>query len=50
MTIAQALARKGYAADRIEHIISEAKASSNPAYIFSYWGINGEKYAKQLTA
>lgn len=48
MTIAQALAKKGHAADRIKEVIELAKKSSNPAYILHYWGINGERYAKQL--
>lgn len=50
MTIEQALAKRGYGADRIKEVIEEAKKSSNPEYILSYWGINGERYAKQLTA
>lgn len=48
MTIAQALAKKGHGADTIIYIIDLAKKSSNPAYILHYWGINGEKYARQL--
>lgn len=48
MTIRQALARKGYSDDMIDNIIGEARNSSNPEYILSYWGINGEKYANQL--
>lgn len=48
MTIREALAKRGYGKDRIEEVIKEAKESSNPAYILHYWGINGERYAKQL--
>lgn len=50
MTLRQALAHKGHDAEGIERIINEARNSSNPAYILSYWGVNGEKYAKELMA
>lgn len=50
MTLRQALARKGHNNERIDFIINEAKNSSNAAYILSYWGVDGEKHAKELTA
>ena len=33
------LEKAGHAKDKIKEIIKEAKESSNPEYIYHYWGV-----------